>query len=282
MSSAAPDPRLVELRARIDQLDQQLIDTLAQRLAICHEVAKVKESTESPIIQPQRVRDVITSRRQMALDSGVDPDFAEEVMRVLLAETHRIEVAGRRPDSAPNKTAAPTTDGSGIVNRDLDTVASRIDHVVIAVPDLAAAIESFATLGFHPVNQHAPGEQAPEPSTSAAGVAVLRAGGVTLVLVSPAASPDVARHLSQHGPGIHHVAIEVLNAGYARASINQRSGLSSSPNITEIITDDHGHEQFFTVRDEASGTQLGFIARTGHRVGIAGIDVENILTAFTN
>ena len=277
MSSAAPDPRLVELRARIDELDRQLIDTLAQRLAICHEVAEVKESTDAPIIQPQRVRDVITSRRQMALDSGVDPDFAEEVMRVLLAETHRIEVAGRRPDSAPSKTAEKSgTTSSADVGEVLDTVASRIDHVVIAVPDLAAATASFATLGFHPVDPRAPHT----------GVEVVRAGGVTLVLVSPVAGANVARHLGQHGPGIHHVAIEVLNAGYAREALDQRSRVSSSPNITEtiteIITDRHGHEQFFTVRDEASGTQLGFIARTGHRVGIAGIDIENILTAFND
>jgi len=141
----APDPRLVELRARIDQLDRQLIDTLAQRLAICHEVAKVKESTDAPIIQPQRVRDVITSRRQMALVTGVDPDFAEEVLRVLLAETHRIEVAGRRPDTAPEKSAVrDNRQGSPTdVHTALDTVATRIDLVVVTVADLDEAVRHY-------------------------------------------------------------------------------------------------------------------------------------------
>ena len=53
----------------------------------------------------------------------------------LLAETHRIEVAGHRPDPAPDKVAAPDGIRSG-----LDTVATRIDHVVVAVADLDAAV----------------------------------------------------------------------------------------------------------------------------------------------
>ena len=40
---------------------------------------------------------------------------------------------------------------------------------------------------------------------------------------------------------------------------------------------DAGHEQFFAARDAATGVQLGFISRTGHRVGIA---AANVLTMF--
>ena len=47
--------------------------------------------------------------------------------------------------------------------------------------------------------------------------------------------------------------------------------------VTDVVTDDHGHEQFFTLRDPATGVQLGFIARTGHRVGVA---TQNILEGF--
>jgi hypothetical protein len=47
--------------------------------------------------------------------------------------------------------------------------------------------------------------------------------------------------------------------------------------VTDLIVDEHGHEQFFTVRDANSGVQLGFIARTGHRLGVA---TANILEAF--
>ncbi|MFM7489578.1 MAG: chorismate mutase [Actinomycetota bacterium] len=250
---------LSALRARIDELDRELLRVLAERLEVCHEVARVKERSDTPVIQPTRVRDVVNSRRQWAIDAGVDPDFAEQVMRVLLSETHRIEVAGRRPDPAPDKSATPEGTRSAI-----DTVASRIDHVVVAVSDVEAATTVFTDhLGFHV-------EQSPQN-----GIVVLGAGGVTIVLVGPEAGVEVEAHIAEHGTGIHHIAVEVLNADYARATLSS----AGAPLLTDVIVDADGHEQFFTVRDPASGVQVGFVARTGHRVGVA---TANVLEAFKN
>lgn len=250
---------LSHLRARIDELDRELIRILAERLAVCHEVARVKETSDTAIIQPDRVRDVVAVRRQWAIEAGIDPDFAEQIVRVLLSETHRIEVAGRRPDAAPDKAASPDGTRSAI-----DTVASRIDHVVIAVDDIDTASVTFTDrLGFH-VDESSPKHR---------GMRVLSAGGVTIVLVGPDASPDVARHLSQHGAGIHHVSIDVLNAGYAHAALSGSTGSQ----LTDIVIDDDGHEQFFTARDPGTSVQVGFISRTGHRVGVS---TANVLEAF--
>lgn len=258
MSSVDPSPELLALRQRIDELDQQLLDVLAERINICHEVARIKETSDTPIIQPDRVRNVITSRRQYAIDRGIDPDFAEDIMRVVLSETHRIEIAGRRADGPPVKSASPEGIRSAI-----DTVSSRVDHVVIAVNDLAQAANALTQkFGFHESS----------PANLCRGIAAVSAGGVTLVLVGPEAGPDVATYLEQHGSGIHHVAIEILNAGYAHATLQ-----AAGNNLSPIVIDEHGHEQFFTVRDSDSGIQVGFIARTGHRVGVA---TQNILESF--
>lgn len=256
------DPALAALRKRIDELDEQLVDVLVRRLEVCNEVARLKEKSETPIIQPQRVRDVLAGRRQWAIDRKMDPDFVEDVMRVVLAETHRIEVAGRRDDIAPDK-AARTNRTHTDVDTAMDTVATRIDHVVVAVEDLDHAVETFTTTyGFH----------RPPGSPDGDGIAVIAAGGVTLVLVGPAAGPDVAAHLAQHGSGIHHVAVEVLNAGFAHDVLSQ-----SDSAVTPLVVDAQGHEQFFTMRDSSSGVQFGFIARTGHRHGVA---TSNVLEAF--
>ena len=252
---------LAVLRARIDQLDAALIAIIAERLVACREVAAVKEGFDAPVIQPDRVRDVVTSRRQQAIQAGVDPDFVEQLFRVLLTETHRIEVAGRRHDPAPNKKAAENDRGG------LDTVASRVDHVVLAVHDLAAATSSMRDrFGFHELTL-----ADPRP-----GVAAVAVGGVTFVLVGPEASPAVARYLAQRGPGVQHVAIEVLDAGYARTCLVA----DGAPLLTDVAVDADGHEQFFAANDPASGVQLGFISRTGHRVGVGTANVVQLFDAL--
>lgn len=252
---------LADLRSRIDDLDRELVRIVAARLDVCHEVARLKEGSDTPIIQPDRVRQVIDSRRQWAIDAGVDPDFAEQLVRVLLTETHRIEVARAWTEPAPEKAAA-TGDRGG-----LDTVASRIDHIVVAVDDLDAARRSLVDrLGFHDEAMAEPGE----------GMAVVAAGGVRIVLVGREAGDGVARYLDAHGTGVQHIGIEVLNAGYARAAL----AASDAPLLTDVVVDAQGHEQFFTVHDDATGVQLGFLSRTGHRVGFGATTVRSLFDAL--
>ena len=237
---------LADLRARIDELDSELVRILAERIAVCHEVAARKAQTGASVIQPARVRDVLASRRQEAIDLGLDPDFVEQVMRVVLAETHRIEVAGGRPEPPPDKVASPERIQSAI-----DTVATRIDHVVVAVSDLDSAMASLAQrFGLHTerVSSHS---------------AVATAGGVALVLVDGDAHPAVAEFLKRHGPGVGHIAVEVLNAELTRAALDA----NGTPLLTDVVVDEAGHEEFLAASDPVSGLQLAFISRTGHRLG---------------
>lgn len=251
---------LDDLRLRIDQLDSALIAIIAERLAVCRQVAGVKEGSDTPVIQPARVRDVVVTRRQRAIEAGVDPDFVEQLFRVLLTETHRIEVAGHRPDAAPEKPATTGESRSG-----LDTVATRVDHIVVAVADYESAKSTLqARFGFHEVAM---------AGAARPGICTLAAGGVTLVLVGAQASPSVAEYIDQHGQGVQHVSIEVLNAGFARACLAD----AGTPLLTEVLVDGDGHEQFFAASEPAAGIQLGFISRTGHRVGVG---ADNVLALF--
>ena len=49
---------LSALRGRIDELDHELIRVVAERLTVCEEVARFKEGSDTPVIQPARVREV--------------------------------------------------------------------------------------------------------------------------------------------------------------------------------------------------------------------------------
>ena len=93
------------------------------------------------------------------------------------------------------------------------------------------------------------------------------------MLVGAAASPAVARYLERHGDGVQHIAVEVLNAGFAHAALAN----AGAPLVTDVVVDADGHEQFFAGADPATGLQLGFISRVGHRVGVG---TANVLALF--
>ena len=257
----AGTPRdLSDLRTNIDEIDAAIVELLARRLEVCREVAEIKETTGAAVIQPVRVRDVLATRRQWAIDAGVDADFAEQIFRTLLSETHRIEVAGARTEPAPTKEA------SSAERSELDTVACRIDHVVVAVADLSAACDFFTGMGFT------------IESTDDPTMRIAQAGGVTVVLVSGDHNPAVHQQLAAHGSGVQHVAIEVLNAGFARDVLDE----AGVPRLTDVVVDNGGHEQFFTAQDPATGVQLSFISRTGHRVPMTSENVRAMFEAISD
>lgn len=250
---------LSDLRARIDAIDRAIVELLADRMDVCRDVAELKESNGTSVIQPARVREVLATRRQWAIDAGVEPDFTEQLFRTLLAETHRIEVAGSLAEPAPEKHAGDTD------RSELDTVACRIDHVVVAVADLEAASSFFSDLGFRVETSDDPGMRTAE------------AGGVTVVLVSGDHDPAVHRRLAEHGSGVQHIAVEVLNAAFARDALDS----AGVPRLTDVVIDSDGHEQVFTVVDPATGVQLSFISRTGHRVPMGSHNVRAMFEAIS-
>lgn len=78
-----------------------------------------------------------------------------------------------------------------------------IDHVGIAVADLDEGATPWTTVGLPIVED----EEVPEQGVR---VRLLRTGGSWIELVAPTSDDSpVARFLSRHGPGLHHLALRV-------------------------------------------------------------------------
>ena len=238
VSSEVP-PGLPELRAQLDAIDRNIIDLLARRIDVCRAVARAKEKTNARIIAPVRVHEVWNSRRRWAAAVGLDPDFCEQMFRTLLAETHRIESA--EADGGRERHDTPAEIG---YDSALQLSACRLDHATLAVPDVAAA-ESFLVtkLGFRrdPVTTE---NKATRPCVT------LQAGGVTVLLL----------HDDGAVPGVHHLAIEVLDALHARDDLAARGC-----EVSEIRADAQGIEEFFVAVDPSTGLRVGVLSRTGSR-----------------
>lgn len=84
-------PTLEELREKIDALDTTLITALSERMALVPLVAEYKKANGIQRYQPAREAEVIASRRALAEKLSVNPDLAEDILKRIIQDAHRIE-----------------------------------------------------------------------------------------------------------------------------------------------------------------------------------------------
>ncbi len=75
---------LDDLRRRLTEIDRQLLALVGERKALSGEVARVKRATGHPTRDFKREREVIEGARAAALEVGVSPALAEELLRLLI------------------------------------------------------------------------------------------------------------------------------------------------------------------------------------------------------
>ncbi|MBN2419243.1 MAG: bifunctional chorismate mutase/prephenate dehydrogenase [Deltaproteobacteria bacterium] len=77
-------------RNRIDRIDTKIIDLLAERQAEVEKVIELKKINNIPVRHPAREEDMISMRRIMGNEKGLDPDYIEELFRTIIRRS-RVE-----------------------------------------------------------------------------------------------------------------------------------------------------------------------------------------------
>ena len=80
---------LAWLRAEIDELDDQLWDTIARRMDVSRRIGEWKKSHGVTPLQPERYRQIVEQREQWAKDHGLNPEFAKNLFDSIHAESLR-------------------------------------------------------------------------------------------------------------------------------------------------------------------------------------------------
>ncbi|MFE6506954.1 chorismate mutase [Nocardioides sp. NPDC057767] len=86
--SAAHD-ELLRLRGSIDNLDAALVHLLAERFKCTEQVGRLKARAGFPPADPNREAIQIERLRRLSDDAGLDPEFAEKILNVIIAEVIR-------------------------------------------------------------------------------------------------------------------------------------------------------------------------------------------------
>ena len=73
-----------QLRKRIDEVDEQILQSLSERAEICRSIGLVKEKHGIPIQDFPRENDVYTNIREKASELGLDPAHVEAIYRQIV------------------------------------------------------------------------------------------------------------------------------------------------------------------------------------------------------
>lgn len=99
MSTAAAHP-LADARERLDAIDRQLLELLQARNRIIGEVIAAKIERQLPIFDAEREDAKIARFRTEAAERDLDPDWAEDFLRMVMSSSRARQSRGRfpRPD----------------------------------------------------------------------------------------------------------------------------------------------------------------------------------------
>lgn len=75
---------LEEIRARIDEIDAEIVDLIGQRAACVQEVVRFKSGPED-VHRPARVEEVVRKVRALAASGDANPDMVEALYRQMIA-----------------------------------------------------------------------------------------------------------------------------------------------------------------------------------------------------
>ncbi len=84
---------LKTMRTEIDTIDDQIVDLLARRFAICREVAEYKHRHGIAVVLPDRIEQVKTRCADRAEAKGVDRSFTTSLYTLIIDQTCETERA---------------------------------------------------------------------------------------------------------------------------------------------------------------------------------------------
>lgn len=101
-----------EARSRIDDINERVVELLAERQAIVDELCEIKADAGRPVRDPEREAELLEHVRTVAKETGLSPDLAETLFEDILDHSVAAQQRRRASDDGPNVASNGQAEGA--------------------------------------------------------------------------------------------------------------------------------------------------------------------------
>ncbi|MDR3266748.1 MAG: bifunctional 3-deoxy-7-phosphoheptulonate synthase/chorismate mutase type II [Tannerella sp.] len=83
---------IAELRRQIDGIDEGLLELLAKRMRISHEIGIYKKEHNMPILQTPRFDEILDNRSKAGITMDLNPEFVKKILSAIHEESIRLQM----------------------------------------------------------------------------------------------------------------------------------------------------------------------------------------------
>lgn len=94
-----PDERIGQLRQQIDEINERLLALISERQDVSVAIGAIKLDHGLPLYSEQRESELLARFRDDAARLDIDPDYVEELMRVVLEHSRAAQRRKNRRDA---------------------------------------------------------------------------------------------------------------------------------------------------------------------------------------
>lgn len=125
--------QLKDQRKEIDQIDRQILDLLEKRKSVVQDVQKKKIESQLPVFVAGREEEKTRRFRGMAEERGLDADWAEDFLRMIMASSRAAQSTQKFPRSTDEPKHILFVGGEGGMGRLYRNVAELTGHQVYSI-----------------------------------------------------------------------------------------------------------------------------------------------------
>lgn len=120
-------------RRRIDEIDENILNLLAERAKVAQSVIKTKAENQLPVYVPERENEKTSAFKEMAVQKGIDPLWAEDFLRMIMTASRATQSQQKFPMAGKEPKHILFVGGEGGMGKLYKKVAAQTGHVTYSI-----------------------------------------------------------------------------------------------------------------------------------------------------